>query len=621
VDASTHPTRTGVAALGALGIVFGDIGTSPLYALKESFEGAGHELPVTEANVLGILSLIIWSLVIVISIKYLVFVMRADNEGEGGILVLTSLIPVRKASNQRRRLLILLGLFGTALLYGDGMITPAISVLAAVEGTEVATPSIAKYSVPIAVAILVVLFSVQRRGTGAVGRVFGPVMVVWFGVLALLGVSHLIDQPSVLAAFSPLHGLQFFADNGRTGLLALGSVFLVVTGGEALYADMGHFGHRPIGIGWFGLVFPALLLNYLGQGAMLLSQPEAIDNPFYRMAPSWASIPLVVLATAATVIASQALISGAFSLTMQATQFGYLPRVKIVHTSERERGQIYVPSVNWILMIACVGLVIGFGSSTQLAAAYGVAVTMTMVITTLLFYLVVRERFGWSRAKAGSICGTFLVIDFAFLGANIPKVPHGGWFPLVVGAIVFTVLTTWFTGRRIVRERTRRGRTPLPTFLESVMRTPPQRVEGTAVYLYGIPGMTPPPLIYNFRSNHVFHDELLAVAVMTERVPRVHPVKRVTQELHPAGVRMIELHYGFMEEPHVARDLERHLGLDPDHVTYFLGRENVVVTDRPGMAPWRERLFAFLRRNSTGASSYFNLPPERVFEISSQVEL
>ncbi|HEX2028827.1 MAG TPA: potassium transporter Kup [Nitriliruptorales bacterium] len=607
--------------LGALGIVYGDIGTSPLYAMRESFEGAGHELVVTPANVLGVLSLVVWSLVVVISIRYLVFVMRADNEGEGGILVLTSLIPVHREPSGRRRTLVLLGLFGTALLYGDGMITPAISVLSAVEGTEVAAPRFAEYAVPIAVVILVVLFAVQHRGTATVGRAFGPVMVLWFAVLGLLGLIQIFHEPQVLRAVNPVHAVRFFADNGSTGFLVLGSVFLVVTGGEALYADMGHFGRRPIAVGWFSLVFPGLLLNYFGQGALLIAQPEAIDNPFYRLAPAWASIPLMVLATAATVIASQALISGAYSLTMQAAQFGYLPRVRIVQTSAQERGQIYVPSVNWLLMIACVGLVIGFGSSTQLAAAYGVAVTMTMVITTLVYYLVVRDRFRWSLPAAVGICGMFLFIDLAFFGANLPKVPHGGWFPLVVGALIFTVLTTWFTGRRIIRERTQRGRTPLSAFLATLDERAPQHVEGTAVYLFGIPGMAPPPLIYNLRSNHVLHERVFTLNVVTERMPRVDPTARMTQTQYDHGVCETQLHYGFMEEPDVARDLERHLGIDPQQTTYFLGKETVVVTDRPGMAKWRERLFAALRRNATSASDYFNLPPGRVFQISVQVEL
>lgn len=622
-EASAHPARGSTAALtlGALGVVYGDIGTSPLYAMRESFEGAGHVLEVTEGNVLGILSLIVWSLVLVISIKYLVFVMRAHNRGEGGILALTSLIPTRDNPARRRVVLILIGLFGTALLYGDGMITPAISVLSAIEGTEIAAPALADWVIPISIGILVALFAVQKHGTEKVGRAFGPIMMVWFTVLGVLGVLQMVDVPQVLGALSPHHAVAFFAENRMTGFLALGSVFLVVTGGEALYADMGHFGHRPISLGWFGIVLPGLLLNYFGQGALLIANPEAIDNPFYRMAPQWGLYPMVILATAATVIASQALISGAFSLTMQAVQLGYLPRVKIVHTSAKERGQIYVPGVNWALMIACVGLVLGFRSSTQLAAAYGVAVTMTMVITTLLFYVVAREHFGWSRGWMLALCGVFLVVDLAFFGANIPKIPHGGWFPLVAGGVVFAILTTWKTGRSIVRDRTQRGRTSLEDYLEGVWDEDSPRVPGTAVYLFGIPDMAPPPLIYNHRFNKILHDQNIALSVVTEEVPRVHPVERIERIDLGGGFEKIVMRYGFMEEPRVGDDLRRLEGFEHDDTIYFLGRESVHVTAAPGMARWREHLFVFLKRNATGAVDYFHLPHDRVVEILTQVDL
>jgi KUP system potassium uptake protein len=453
-----HASGLGTLSLAALGVVYGDIGTSPLYAVRESLEGHGHVIDVTEANVLGLLSLIFWSLVVVISIKYLLFVMRADNQGEGGILALTALVtPDGHLRTPTRFALISVGLFGTALLYGDGMITPAISVLSAVEGTRVATESLDRFVIPISCVILVGLFAVQRRGTASIGKVFGPVMVVWFGTLAALGLIHIVDEPSVFRAIDPRYGMDFFLENGFDGFLALGSVFLVVTGGEALYADMGHFGTRPIKLGWFALVLPALVLNYFGQGALLLGEPDAIESPFYRLVPESFVLPLVVLATMATIIASQALISGAFSLTMQAVQLGYAPRFRIVHTSDRAIGQIYIPAVNWVLMLACLGLVLGFRSSTNLAAAYGVAVTMTMVITTLLFAVVARERFGWSKAAVGAAAVVFLAIDLAFFGANIFKIPAGGWFPLVVGAIVMTLLTTWRTGRRIVSERISRA--------------------------------------------------------------------------------------------------------------------------------------------------------------------
>ncbi|MGK2930378.1 MAG: potassium transporter Kup [Acidimicrobiales bacterium] len=619
----------GTLSLVALGVVYGDIGTSPLYALRETLDGPGHSLLVSPDNVLGVLSLIFWSLIIVISIKYLVFVMRADNDGEGGILALTSLITPDGHQRRRRRgrfVLILVGLFGTALLYGDGMITPAISVLSAVEGTEVATDRFEHWVIPISCLILIGLFSVQRRGTASIGKLFGPVMVVWFSILAMLGLVHIVDEPSVFRALNPVYGIAFFGQNGFKGFLALGSVFLVVTGGEALYADMGHFGRRPIQIGWFGLVLPGLLLNYFGQGALLLAEPDAIENPFYRLVPNNFVIPLVVLATLATIIASQALISGAFSLTMQAVQLGYAPRMRIVHTSASAFGQVYIPAINWALMIACLGLVLGFRSSTALAAAYGVAVTMTMIITTLLFYVVARERFRWPFRTVAALCGAFLVVDLAFFGANIFKIPHGGWFPLVIGAVVLTLLTTWRTGRQILGDRIRRAQLPLTTFLDSVFANGvPTRVAGTGVFLFSVPDMTPPALIANHRHNDVLHERVIVAAVTTEDIPRVHPAARATVTDRGHGVLSVVLHYGFMEEPHIPRGLTEgsatRLGLDPDHTTYFLGAESLVVTDRPGMARWREHLFAFMSRNATSAANYFHLPPERTMTVGMQVEL
>jgi len=617
--------RNGSAALallslGALGVVFGDIGTSPLYAMRESFQGAGHELPVTETNVLGILSLIFWSLTLVITIKYLIFVMRASNEGEGGILALTALVTPRAIAARRRYVLVLIGLFGTALLYGDGMITPAISVLSAVEGTEVATPGLADLVIPIAIAILIGLFAVQRFGTGAVGRVFGPVMIVWFTIIGVLGVLEIAERPDVLRALEPVYAVRFFGENPVTGFLALGSVFLVVTGGEALYADMGHFGRAPIALGWFALVLPGLLLNYFGQGALLLSDAGAIDNPFYRLAPEWGLYPLVVLATVATVIASQALISGAFSLTRQAAQLGYTPRMRIVHTSAAEIGQIYVPAVNWALMVACVGLVVGFRNSTNLAAAYGVAVTTTMVITTLIFYVVAREVFRWRVSVAAGLCCMFLVVDLAFFGANLPKIPHGGWFPLVVGAIVFTLLTTWHTGRKLVADRIRHGRMTLDEFILGVAEAPPTRVPGTAVYLFSLPGMTPPALQSNLRFNRALHERVFVVAVMTDDVPHVDAVHRLKHQNLGHGLHSAELHYGFQDEPNVPRSLAR-VHVYPGDSAYFLGRETVRATARPGMMQWRERLFALMGRNATSAADYFNLPPGQVFEAGIQVEI
>lgn len=626
-----HPTRPGhgtgirTLSIAALGVVYGDIGTSPLYAMRESLEGHGHELAVSEGNVLGLLSLILWSLVIVITVKYLVFVMRADNQGEGGILALTAQVtPDDRLRSRTRFALIAVGLFGTALLYGDGMITPAISVLSAVEGTAVATEALDAWVIPIACAILVGLFAVQRRGTASIGRVFGPVMVVWFGTLGLLGVVHILDDPSVLRAVSPVHAVRFFSENGATGFLALGSVFLVVTGGEALYADMGHFGRRPIQLGWFGLVLPALVLNYFGQGALLLGEPGAIENPFYRLVPDGFVLPLVVLATVATVIASQALISGAFSLTMQAVQLGYAPRFRIVHTSDRAIGQIYIPAVNWVLMVACLGLVVGFGSSASLAAAYGVAVTMTMAITTVLFAVVAKERFGWPVPAVVALAAAFLVVDLAFFGANVFKIPAGGWFPLVVGAVVMALLTTWRTGRAILHERITGARVSLDEFIAG-LDPPPIRVPGTAVFLFSVPRAAPPALIANHRHNRVLHERVVVVAVVTAEVPRVAPDERAEVHDHGRGVVSVLLRYGFMEEPNVCTGLTEgaagELRIDPLEVDYFLGSEQLVVTPRPGMARWREHLFAFMSRNATTAANYFGLPPERTTIVGMRVEL
>ena len=622
-----HGTRSmSMLTLGALGIVFGDIGTSPLYALRETFNGHGHEIAVSTDNVLGVLSLILWSLVVIISIKYLLFVMRADNGGEGGILALTSL--VRPSERRGRRwVLILLGLFGTALLYGDGVITPAISVLAAVEGTGEVTESLEGYAVPIALVILVALFAIQRRGTSAIGRLFGPIMIMWFSTLAILGVVHLLDEPGVLRAVNPLYGFRFFADNGFDSFLALGSVFLVVTGGEALYADMGHFGRAPISRGWFTVALPALALNYFGQGALLLGEPSAIESPFYRMAPTWGLVPLVVLATCATVIASQALISGVFSLTMQAIQLGYAPRHQIAHTSASSFGQIYIPVVNWALMAACVAVVIGFGSSTNLAAAYGVAVTSTMVITTMLLFAVLQERFGWSAARAGGLCAAFGVIDVAFFGANILKIPAGGWFPLVIAGGVFTMMTTWRTGRRLVGERIRRGQVTLPAFFAELEAAPapPQVVPGTAVYLFSTPDVVPSAMLSNVRHNNVLHRQTVILSITTVETPRVPPAERAEVKHLGEGVDQVLLRYGFMEQPDVVVGLTEgdaaRLGIDPTTASFFLGAESLVVTRRHGMALWREHLFALLSRNAAPAVRSFGLPPDRTVTLGEQVLL
>ena len=626
--ATRHDARgphLALLSLGALGVVYGDIGTSPLYALRESF--AAHEgVGADPVDVLGVLSLIVWSLLIVISVKYLVFVLRADYEGEGGILALTGLVP-RSGDYHgagRRRLLILVGIFGTALLYGDGMITPAISVLSAVEGIGVVTSTFDPLIVPLACVILVALFAFQPRGTAAVGAVFGPVLVVWFGVLALLGVGGIVREPAVLSALSPLHAARFFAEHGFAGILVLGSVFLVVTGGEALYADMGHFGRRPIRLAWFVLVLPALLLNYFGQGALLLVSPDAADNPFYRLAPGWAVIPLVVLSTAATVIASQALISGAFSLSMQAVQMGYLPRLRVRHTSESQYGQIYIPGINWVLMVACIGLVIGFGSSSSLAAAYGVAVTTTMVVTTLLFYTVARERFGWPRGLTLALCGGFLVIDLAFFAGNIFKIPDGGWFPLVVGVLVYTLITTWRRGRALVGRRVRKGMVPLRTFLADLAADVP-RVPGTAYHLTAEPGMVPSSLLVNLRHNNALHEHVVLLHVDIGLQPHVPPARRATVTMHERGFAEVVLHYGFRDRVDVPHDLRQRVfhrrGFDDEDITYMIGHEEVYATSRPGMPVWRERLFSLLNRNAPSVTPLFNLPYDQVIEIGRPVDI
>ena len=611
-------------SLGALGVVYGDIGTSPLYALRESLHPS-HGVDVTLASVLGILSLILWSLLIVITIKYLTFVMRADQQGEGGILVLAALVtPKDGAANRRRTILILIGLFGTALLYGDGMITPAISVLSAVEGLEVSAPSLQPYVLEITVVILIGLFVLQRRGTGSVGKIFGPVMILWFIVIGALGVSAIAARPEVLKAVNPGYAISFFADHGFKGFLVLGSVFLVVTGGEALYADMGHFGRRPIRLAWFGLVLPGLLLNYFGQGALVISDPKAIENPFYLLAPSALQWPLIILATTAAVIASQALISGAFSLAMQSVQLGYLPRLKIEHTSDRERGQVYVPAVNWTLMVACILLVFGFRSSTGLAAAYGVAVTATMVITTILFYVVARDHWHWPRWSIGPLALVFLTIDLGFLGANLFKIPKGGWFPLVAGAAVFAVMTTWKTGKRIVNERVRGGSVPLDAFCQSIEKSRPIRVPGTAVYLYGRPFTAPPALVTNLRYNRMLHEQILLVSIVVEDTPRVHPRRSLKIDHMGQGITQAVLHVGYMQQPNVPRALEAdaaELRYHPLDSHYFLGRETIIITNRPGMAPWREHLYALMARNARNAAAFFGIPAERAVEVGIQVEL
>jgi len=626
---SGHGVPKPIAALtiGALGVVFGDIGTSPLYSLKEAFhEHHDRTLEISDASVLGLLSLVFWSLVIVISIKYIFYVMRADNDGEGGILALTALVrPDGTKAKANAGKLVLFGLFGAALLYGDGMITPAISVLSALEGTETVTDSMTRYVVPIAIVILVALFWIQRRGTATVGRIFGPVMVVWFLTLGVLGLIHIFDDPSVFRAIAPWYAVDFFIQNGMLGLFCLGSVVLVVTGGEALYADMGHFGRRPIKLAWFAMVLPGLMLNYFGQGAMLLSHPGYIDNPFYRMAPSWSVWPLVVLSTAATVIASQALISGAFSLTRQAVQLGYLPRVRISHTSDSEEGQIYVPAINWLLCAACVALVLGFRTSNNLAAAYGLAVTGTMVITTVLFYRVARDRFGWPKAKAMWVLGGLLIVDLGFLSANIPKIPDGGWVPLAIGAAFLIVFTTWYTGRRITARRLAAEAKPLESFIELLDERDIMRNPGLGVYMGSNPDIVPQALSSHLRHARVLPSTVVVLAIKFENRPYVTGQDRIAYTDLGHGVHRIVHHSGFSDTIDIpallAEEAPLYTPLSFDSATFILGRETLRVTGRPGMAIWREHLFVFMLRNATPADAFFKLPPDRTVELGVQVEI
>ena len=623
MSSSTSSSRAALT-LAALGVVFGDIGTSPLYALRECFYGT-HGVPATPANVLGVLSLIFWALVLVIAIKYVSYVMRADNQGEGGILALMALIPATYRGPQSRGVLLAFGLFGSALLYGDGIITPAVSVLSAVEGLSQATSKLTPFVVPLSVIILAGLFLVQNRGTAIVGAMFGPVMVLWFITIGAIGLKWVLDAPHVLVAANPEYAVQFFVQNRYHGFVVLGAVFLAVTGGEALYADMGHFGAGPIRLAWFSMVMPGLLLNYFGQGALLLADPSAAESPFYRLVPSSMIVPFVVLATVAAVIASQALISAVFSLTRQAVQLGYSPRVEIRHTSATTIGQIYVPSVNRALAVATIALVIGFKSSSALAAAYGIAVTATMGITTILAYVVARQVWHWSRWTAGAVTAVFLVIDLAFFGANLLKVLHGGWVPLVIATLVFSLLSTWKTGRMVLGKRLRERAYPFDLFLKDLNRTRPHRVPGTAIFMTGSGAGVPPTLIHNLRHNKVLHANIVLLTVTTEDVPHVSRERAIELEPLSAGFYRVTLRYGFMEEPSVPEAISearaRGLPIDKDDITYFLGRETLLPANHPGMAPWREKLFALMSRNAMRATAFFRIPPERVVELGMQVEL
>ena len=611
--------------LGALGIVFGDIGTSPLYAIKECFSPENaHRVEPTEANVLGILSLVFWSLAMVVTVKYLTFIMRADNEGSGGILALLALLPPKLEREAGGGFLVLLVLFGAALLYGDGVITPAISVLSAVEGLEVATTSLKPLVLPITLAILLGLFLVQKRGTAGVGRVFGPVMLVWFALIALLGLRQVVEHPAVLRAVSPLYASSFFLQNGKLGFLVLGSVVLCITGGEALYADMGHFGRGPIQRAWFILVWPALLMNYFGQGALLLEHPHT-ENPFYGLVPGFLLYPTVAVATAATVVASQALISGSFSLTQQAVQLGFFPRVTVVHTSSETEGQIYVPEINGALLIACLSLVLAFRTSSALAAAYGIAVTGTMAITSICYYVVVTQRWGWAPWKALPLVGMFLVFDGAFFLANSAKFLEGGWFPLAMGLVVFTVMITWKHGRRALGAIMKDAMFPLEAFLLDIEETKPLRVPGTAVFMASNPDATPTALLHNFKHNRIVHERVILLSVHVERVPEVPTAERLEVRELGHGFFSVEMSFGFMQQPVVPAALRacaaHGLVVDPDRVSYSLGRETLLPSGSSKLWGWQKALFAFISRNARPATAYFGLPPNRVVELGMQVDL
>ncbi len=623
----TSKPSTAALTLLALGIVYGDIGTSPLYAVKETF-APGHGIPLTHANLLGGLSTIFWALMIVVSLKYVTLVMRADNRGEGGIMALLALA-TRSVDHlpQWRTRLMLVGVFGAALFYGDAVLTPAISVLSAVEGLEVGTEALKPYVVPIAVGVIAGLFVIQRHGTGVVGRLFGPVCLAWFLALGAIGTWNIAKNPSVLAAIDPRHALSFTTGHGMASFLVLGAVLLAVTGAEALYADMGHFGKRAVRIAWFGLVAPALVLNYFGQGALLMSSPQALTNPFYLAVPGWALYPMVALATAATVIASQATISGAYSVTQQAIQLGYLPRLNVVHTSARTIGQIYVPAVNWMLLAAVLAAVIGFGSSSELAHAYGVAVMGTMLVTTFLTFFVIRHGWGYPLGVCLLATGFFAAIDLAFFSAAMTKVLEGGWFPLVAGVLIFTLMATWRQGRAILRERQRESAVPLAGFLESLFAHPLQRVPGTAVFLTPNPDATPHALMHNLNHNKVLHERVVFLTIEVRDVPWVPFEERVALRRLGHGCYCLVLRYGFMNRPDVpqALDIAASLGLDVDMMdtSFFLSREILVPVARAGegMALWRERLFAAMARNAGNAADYFNIPANRVIELGTRIEI
>ncbi len=606
--------------LGAIGVVFGDIGTSPLYALKEIFNGH-HPIPVTPDNVLGILSMVFWSIILLVTLKYVMVIMRADNRGEGGSLALLALVTERAKNPRLTWAVTLLGIFAAALFYGDSMITPAISVLSAVEGLELVTPVLKPYVIPLTLAILTGLFFIQKRGTGAVGVFFGPIMTGWFGVLGLLGILQIAHNPAVLWALSPAYALSFIGAHPGLAFLALGSVVLAVTGGEALYTDMGHFGRFPIRLAWFGFVMPALVLNYFGQGALLLAEPEAIQNPFFHLAPDWALIPMLGLATLATVIASQAVISGAFSVARQSVQMGLLPRMQIVHTSGHEEGQIYVPFTNWTLYLAVVALVIGFKSSSNLAAAYGIAVTGTMLIDTILVAFVMALMWRWNIVAVIAVAGFFLAVDIAFFAANAIKIPEGGWFPLAMGFVSFAVLTTWNRGRKLVSQEMAKQSIPMDDFIKAIDGV--HRIEGTAVFMTSSKEGVPPALLHNLKHNQVLHERVALITIQTADTPHVNDLDRIYVHRMGKGFMRIIARFGFMESPDIPAvlDMCKHHGerFDLMETTFYLSRETIVPSMTKRMTMLRARLFAVMSKNATSASDFFRIPTNRVVELGTQL--
>ena len=608
-------------SFGSLGVVYGDIGTSPLYALRECFFGK-HAIQPTSENVLGVLSLIFWSLILVISVKYLILILRADNQGEGGILALMQLVlPKKKRS---KAVVLFMGLFGAALLYGDGTITPAISVLSAVEGLKVAAPMVQPFILPITLAILFFLFLFQHRGTQKVGMVFGAVMVVWFGVIAATGIINIIQDFAVFAAVNPFHAFQFFKNHGFDSLYILGAVFLVVTGGEALYADIGHFGRLPIRLAWFTFVLPCLLLNYFGQGALLLNRDVSISNPFYQLTPVWALYPMVLLATSATIIASQAIISGVFSLTFQALQLDYLPRLRVRHTSEEEKGQIYIPQANWFLFAATAGVVLGFQTSSNLAGAYGVAVSTTMVITIMLGYVAMRDLWHWPKAAIIVITALFLIIDLSFFSANMLKIWHGGWYPLLLAAVVYFLMSTWLRGKNVVANQMKEYSQPLKRYVNDLDLRTVTRVSGTAIYLTSSPLSTPPAFIQNIDHNKIVHRRVIFISVGIKGIPNVPAKDRIHFKRLREGFYRVLVRYGFMNSPDLRAVIQilqnRHLKIDMAETTIFVGRGTLVPTKTVGMNTWRDKLFILMAKNSQRATAYFNLPPDRVIEMGGRIQ-